>query len=732
MSQTKQINHNPLPTVIKKAVLKKNKCRSILQGEHRIRVSGIAPLMAAALITLSSLPTGAQSIPYDEMVDLGTPSNQYFSNEAAAYALSADGSVVAGYYGWAFYKYFTSHAFRWTEADGIVNLGTLRDDNRGNSTAYALSADGSVVAGRAESDASPPSGWFLPAYSRAFRWTEAGGMEDLGTLRADNSGHSSARALSADGSVVAGGAYNDAGSSHAFRWTEAGGMVDLGTLRVDNSGWSIAYALSADGSVVAGEADNDAGEKNHAFRWTETGGMVDLGTLRVDNSGWSIAYALSADGSVVAGEADNDAGSSHAFRWTEAGGMVDLGTLRADNSGWSIARALSADGSVVAGGAYNDAGSSHAFRWTEAGGMVDLGTLRTDNSGQSVAYALSADGSIVAGKASSDYGGPRAFIYHSIMQDYDNLLASFPLLANDADVAAVLQQQDMASILDQTCFVARKGGVCLSIGGRFSYTGLDTEHDLGSRTGATGMLSLGYGADETITLGGTAALSLTDLDHSGFDMETGYGFGVWGEYSQDGTSRTGWQISAVVGWGAQDTKITRGNGLDNVEPVDGSSDLSTLSGRLSLGYGFSSPDEWVLTPRASVTAYRTRLDAYEEKEGDFTADYDRLEVNTTTATLDMTVTKRIGNGSKLILGAGLDYDLHADRATLEGTSNLFGMKTFTVNSSLDRNDLRPFALAAYSFRVTENSSLTTSAGVQSPVFGNSPRTDAGLRYCVRF
>ena len=587
MSQTKQINHNPLPTVIKKAVLKKNKCRSILQGEHRIRVSGIAPLMAAALITLSSLPTGAQSIPYDEMVDLGTPSNQYFSNEAAAYALSADGSVVAGYYGWAFYKYFTSHAFRWTEADGIVNLGTLRDDNRGNSTAYALSADGSVVAGRAESDASPPSGWFLPAYSRAFRWTEAGGMEDLGTLRADNSGHSSARALSADGSVVA-------------------------------------------------------------------------------------------------------------------------------------------------GGAYNDAGSSHAFRWTEAGGMVDLGTLRTDNSGQSVAYALSADGSIVAGKASSDYGGPRAFIYHSIMQDYDNLLASFPLLANDADVAAVLQQQDMASILDQTCFVARKGGVCLSIGGRFSYTGLDTEHDLGSRTGATGMLSLGYGADETITLGGTAALSLTDLDHSGFDMETGYGFGVWGEYSQDGTSRTGWQISAVVGWGAQDTKITRGNGLDNVEPVDGSSDLSTLSGRLSLGYGFSSPDEWVLTPRASVTAYRTRLDAYEEKEGDFTADYDRLEVNTTTATLDMTVTKRIGNGSKLILGAGLDYDLHADRATLEGTSNLFGMKTFTVNSSLDRNDLRPFALAAYSFRVTENSSLTTSAGVQSPVFGNSPRTDAGLRYCVRF
>ena len=725
MSQTKQINHNPLPTVIKKAVLKKHKCRSILQGEHRIRVpriiAGIAPLMAAALIILSSLPAGAQSIPYDEMVDLGTLRTDN-PGSSVARALSADGSVVAGYaYNDAVRFY---HAFRWTQAGGMEDLGTLRTDNSGESFAYALSADGSVVAGWAGNDANE---------TRAFRWTETGGMVDLGTLRTDNFGGSIAYALSADGSVVAGYAYNDAVRSfHAFRWTQAGGMEDLGTLRGDHL--SVARALSADGSVVAGNSGWHGIKYSfsRAFRWTQAGGMEDLGTLRTDNSGESVAYALSADGSVVAGKASNDANETRAFRWTETGGMVDLGTLRTDNSGSSVARALSADGSVVAGQARNDNGESHAFRWTEAYGMVDLGTLRTDNSGYSVAHALSPDGSIIVGTAQNDDRQYRAFIYRSIMQDYDNLLASFPLLANDADVAAAAQQQDMASILDQTCFVGRKGGVYLSLGGRFSYTGSDTERDLGSRTGAMGMLSLGYGIDDTITLGGTAALNLTDLDHNAFDMETGYGFGVWGEYSQDGVPRTGWQISAVAGWETQDTKITRGNGLDNVAPVDGSFDLGTFSGRLSLGYGFSSPDEWVLTPRASVTAYRTRLDAYEEKEGDFTADYDRLEVNTTTATLDVTVTKRIGNGSKLILGAGLDYDLHADRATLEGTSNLLGMKTFTVGSSLDRNDLRPFALAAYSFGVTENSSLTTSAGVHSPVFGNSPGTDAGLRYCVRF
>ena len=659
--------------MVKQAVLNRYPCRGILQGERPLRVPrgivSLVPLVAAALISFSSVPADAE-IPYDEMID----------------------------------------------------LGTLTADNTGQSSAYALSADGSVAAGYADNDAGVP---------RAFRWTQDGGMVDLGTLRADNSGQSSANALSADGSVVAGLADNDAGVSRAFRWTQDGGMADLGTLRVDNTGNSFAWSLSADGSVVAGRAHNDASEVR-AFRWTQDGGMVDLGTLRADNSGQSSANALSADGSVVAGLADNDAGVSRAFRWTQDGGMADLGTLRADNTGWSSARALSADGSVAAGWAQNDAGMARAFRWTQDGGMVDLGTLRADNTGDSEAFALSADGSVVAGWADNDDRVRHAFIYRSLMQDYGNLLASYPLLANDADAATAAQQWALASILDQTCFAGRKGGFCLSLGGRFSSTGSDDANDLGSRTGATGLLSLGYGVNEAFTLGATAALGLTELDHNGFDMGTGYGFGVWGEYSEEGASRTGWQIGLAAGWGTQDTDITRGMGLDNVEPVEGSSDFSTISGRLSLGYGFSNPDDWVLTPRASVTAYRTRLDAFEETEGDFTADYDRMEVTTTTATVEVSAVKRIGNGSRLSLGAGLDYDLDADRARLEGTSTVPGLETFSIGSSLDRNDLRPFVLAAYSFRVTDSSWFTTSAGVQSPVFGSSPRIDAGLRYCVRF
>jgi probable HAF family extracellular repeat protein len=62
--------------------------------------------------------------------------------------------------------------------------------------------------------------------------------------------------VSADGSVVVGWAENAAGQWRAFRWTAAGGMQDLGTL---GGGGSWASGVSADGSVVVGWAATPQG-----------------------------------------------------------------------------------------------------------------------------------------------------------------------------------------------------------------------------------------------------------------------------------------------------------------------------------------------------------------------------------------------------------------------------------------------------------------------------------------
>ena len=130
-------------------------------------------------------------------------------------------------------------------------------------------------------------------------------MRDLGTLGGNRS--STRRGVSADGSVVVGGAENAAGERHAFRWTAARGMQDLGTL---GGGESEAWDVSADGSVVVGWADNTEGDA-HPFRWTTAGGMEDLNTtyasLLTNGSVLYRANAISPDGRYIVGVGINAA-----------------------------------------------------------------------------------------------------------------------------------------------------------------------------------------------------------------------------------------------------------------------------------------------------------------------------------------------------------------------------------------------------------------------------------------
>jgi len=133
-------------------------------------------------------------------------------------------------------------AISWSQQPSLTWLGTL--PGFVGSEAWGVSADGSVVVGRASN---------AERQSRAFRWTAAGGMEDLGTLGGVESW---AFGISADGRVVVGKAQNAAWQYRAFRWTEAGGMEDLNityaSLLTDGSYLWRATAISPDGRYIVG------------------------------------------------------------------------------------------------------------------------------------------------------------------------------------------------------------------------------------------------------------------------------------------------------------------------------------------------------------------------------------------------------------------------------------------------------------------------------------------------
>jgi probable HAF family extracellular repeat protein len=342
------------------------------------------------MVSLGGLQGGeslAYGVSQDGEVVVGTSNRQAFrwtlsgnTMEAIgpdwtiAYGVSANGQVAVGRgtnSGW--------QAFSWTQGGGLQWL----TDTSLNS-AYAASAYGSVVVGRWDSGG-----------GQAFRM-EGGVMTGLGG--------SYANAVSANGSVVIGES-----NGKAFRWTNATGMTDLGiSILGDAAGGdneALSLDLSADGSVVVGTEWLGGDLTNtKAFIWDEANNkryIQDLLTsYGLNLTGWSLTHAggISADGSVVVGRS-NSASGTQAFRWVSGEGMSGLGDLLGGNF-YSAAYGVSANGSVVVGVSASDLGNE-AFRWTEADGMVGLG--------YGGASAVSADGSVVVG-----WGNQGGFIWDTV------------------------------------------------------------------------------------------------------------------------------------------------------------------------------------------------------------------------------------------------------------------------------------------------------------------------------
>ncbi|WP_186767282.1 autotransporter domain-containing protein [Devosia ginsengisoli] len=311
-------------------------------------------------------------------------------------AVSNDGTIyVAGA------KYYTP--------SGVVEVpGPVREV-----VISGLSGDGSVVVG---------STVFEHGLSRAFRWTNGGVPQDLGSLiDSETRSYSGATGVSGDGSRVVGWSNRDELSNRgAFIWVSGatGGVShneQMFQLVAADTAETNARAISDNGNFVVGTYQRvlDGFVYQRAMRWDvtdiETSGPQDgvpLGNLGGTTS-W--ASAVSGDGTQVVGTSTIADGRARAFLWTEGGTggvegnlqMRDLGTLGGNES---RAEGISSNGHYVVGSSEPAAGSrSIAFRWSEEDGMVSVAGLLADEGVDigswilKVARDVSDDGQVIVG-----------------------------------------------------------------------------------------------------------------------------------------------------------------------------------------------------------------------------------------------------------------------------------------------------------------------------------------------
>lgn len=280
--------------------------------------------------------------------------------------ISDDGRVILGKVNDGWFLWSAAQGFRKVSLAGSYPLG--------------LSGDGSTVMGYR---------YLAGGTSQAFRWTSAGGVQNLGLLPGDS--HSHPNDVNFDGSVIVGNSENNNYEVHAFRWTASTGIKSL---NVSSDQESCATDVSADGRTVAGQSKTSG--TTSVFRWTTSSGRQSLGSLP-DAEGSYLEFGciygaissdlnnrpiMSDDGNVIVGLS---AYGEKAFRWTPANGMQAI----------PIAPRLlsvSRDGEVVGSG-------RPAQRWSVTGGLVSLAPARQYP--ESIVNSINADGTVMVGRTES-------------------------------------------------------------------------------------------------------------------------------------------------------------------------------------------------------------------------------------------------------------------------------------------------------------------------------------------
>ena len=156
----------------------------------------------------------------------------------------------------------------------------------------------------------------------------------LGSLGSDNG---QANAVN-NSNVAVGHSVNASGKSRAFRYTDGGGMTDLNV-----GDGSVAWDINNDGDIVG------SGYNGYAWLRTSAGLVTSLGALGGTSSE---AYAVNSSDWVVgmARTADN---AQHAFVYRN-GTMTDLNSLLPAGTGWTltVASDINTSGQIVGYGTY--------------------------------------------------------------------------------------------------------------------------------------------------------------------------------------------------------------------------------------------------------------------------------------------------------------------------------------------------------------------------------------------
>jgi uncharacterized membrane protein len=306
-----------------------------------------------------------------ESIGLGKLAGQ--ENFSSAYAASADGQQVFGESGTALNALglFNGRAFKWTAATGMVQLGIIAGDSSlaDFASIKCVTPDGSQAFGGCGS-------------TSTYRWSQWPGAQS--PFQYPDAAHTvlgEIEGVSDDQGIVWGTAYQ---LNQAIYWIAS--QQTFLSVQLPGASYSKAVALSGDGLTFVGNSDTvyQGQHLEHAFRFRQdTLSLIDLSLgLRPDL--YHQVFAVSRDGSMVVGDysfypdgAPAWQGYPVAWIWRASSGITLLETYLTSELGLNLkgllhpyATAISPNGRWIAGAATDPTDQDSSIAW-----LVDTGNV---------------------------------------------------------------------------------------------------------------------------------------------------------------------------------------------------------------------------------------------------------------------------------------------------------------------------------------------------------------------